>query len=119
MWTLGGTRIFVQELNDEAKQVIARLIPLASGTVIQTFGYDDLIKNLNVYIVGSVDKTALINMTRTGNTYTLSGMGFNWGDYYVNKASFSMVRTTCQTLRPDLAEDASVYIVDLELYKDE
>ena len=119
MWTIGGVRIFTQNLNDDAQQVIARLTPLASGTIIQTFGYEELIKKLSVYIVGSDDKVSLIEYTRTGNTYTLSGIGYSWGEYYVSKASFDLQYTVSQTLRQDLAEDAAVYVVDLELYKDE
>lgn len=118
-WTLGSVRIFVQELNDNAEQVIARLTPLASGTVLQVFGFEYLVKNLKAYVVGQDDKGTLIGYTRDGTTRIVSGLGYSWGDYFVKKAAFNMEMTNCQTLRTDLAEDSPVYIVDLELYKDE
>jgi hypothetical protein len=119
MWIIDNTRIFVQELNDEAQQVVARLTPIASGTVYHTFGYEELIKNVNAYIVGEVDRENIIDMTRDASTHTLSGMGITWGDFYLKQAGFTMVNISCQTLRPDLDDDAPVYIVDLEFWKDE
>lgn len=118
-WTLGPTRIFVQEMSDDALQVVARLVPLASGTILQTFGWEDLIKNLQGKIVGSTDKVSLLDMTRSGLSYTLSGMGFSWGEYYVKSVKYKTKPTARQTLRLDLDEQAFVYDVSVELFKDE
>jgi hypothetical protein len=38
------------------------------------------------------------------------------GDFYVKKVAFKQIANICQTLRPDLAEDAPMYIFDIELY---
>ena len=118
-WTLGGTRIFVLNMDDDTMQVVARLTPLGGGTILQTFGWEDLIKNLQCKIVGSADKVALIDMSRSGLPYTLSGMDFSWGDYYVKSLKFKTKPTARQTIRQDLDETDFVYDVGVELYKDE
>ena len=118
-WTLGPTRIFVQGMDDAAVQIIARLTPLASGTILQSFGWEDLIKNLQCKIVGGTDKVSLLDMTRSGLSYTLSGMGFSWGEYYVKSVKYKTKPSARQTLRQDLDEQSLVYDTSLELYKDE
>jgi len=119
MWTLGGVRIFVQDHDEKFAQIIARLNPLASGTILQIFGYDHIISNINGYIVGPADRVSLLQYDRSGNTYTLSGYGINWGSFYVNSVQLSLVKSNCQTLRPDLPEDSMVTMANIELFKDE
>ena len=118
-WTLGPTRIFVQGFDDDIVQIIARLTPLASGTILQTFGWEDLVKSLQCVIVGGEDKVALIDMSRSGSPYTLSGLDFSWRDYYIKSIKFKTRPSARQTIRQDLDLDAAVYDVNLELYKDE
>jgi hypothetical protein len=118
-WTLNGIRIFVQENTDEGSQIIPRLQPLDGGTVLQFFGYESIVKSINAYIVGDTDKNALEALYKTGNSYTLNSPMGNLGDYFVKKISPKQIPNTCQTLRPDLASDAPMYTVDIELYPDE
>jgi hypothetical protein len=120
-WTLGDVRVVVTKLNDIATQDIARLQPLASGTLYHIFGYEFLIKKLNAYIVGSTDKNTLISFTRTGDTYELFYNATTWGDYYVKSATFDMQNCVSQNflVDGDHACDDPVYLVDLELFKSE
>jgi len=119
MWTLGGVRIFVQDHSEKFNQVIARLTPLASGTILQIFGYEDIITSLNGYIVGTADRVTLLQYDRSGESYTLSGYGINWGSFYVNSVQLDLIQSNCQTLRPDLPEDSMVTMANIELFKDE
>ncbi|KKN52734.1 hypothetical protein LCGC14_0609710 [marine sediment metagenome] len=123
-WYLNSIRIFVQGLADDANQIIASLNPLDGGTIHQIFGYSDLTKNVTAIIVGYTDKNALIALTKTGLTYTLSGVDVNatpisFGEYYVKSAKFKQELSICQTIRTDLPDDSPVLVVDLELLKDE
>ena len=61
---------------------------------------------------------ALRAMTRTATAVTLSGP-YGAGDYLVKSVSSSQVPfVICQTIRQDLAEDAPVFVVDVELWLD-
>lgn len=117
MWVYGGIRIFVQEIGENGKQNIARLQPVVGGTVKQVFGYEDLIYRVNGVVVGDTDKDALLAMRTTGVPYTLSGYGTDYGELLMNTCSTSRVQCIGQTLRSDLACDAPVYTVELELYE--
>lgn len=116
MWTLNSIRIFVQESTAEGSQIIPRLQPLSGGTVLQIFGYEDRIHGINAIVVGDTDRDALLALRKTGNTYTLVSPEGSMGSYYVKKVAYKRIPNLCQTMRPDLAEDAPVYIFDLELY---
>lgn len=116
-WTLDSTRIFVDAKQDAIKQNIARLQPIEGGTIHQTFGYEFPIIKLGGIIVGETDKASLEAMLRTGNSYTLSGYGTDYGNFYVSSASFTRIKTISQTLRPDLDCTSPLYIVDLDLYR--
>lgn len=116
MWTLNGIRIFVQENTADGSQIIPRLQPLSGGTVLQFFGYESYVRNINAYVVGDTDVAALLALRKTSTAYTLISPIGSLGDHYVKKVSFKQIPNICQTLRPDLAEDAPMYIVDMELY---
>lgn len=115
-WTLNSIRIFVQESNAESGQIIPRLQPLSGGTVLQIFGYDSRVNTINGIVVGDTDRDALMNLTTTGSAYTLVSPEGSMGTYYVRKVAYKRIPNICQTMRPDLASDAPVYIFDLELY---
>jgi|SRR3990172_9586372 len=119
MWYLSTIRVFVQEFTDDTFQEIAALNPLGGGTEHQVFGWGDLVKKVNAYIVGDVDKSAIEGLGRTGNTYVFSGPWGSYGLHFVKSVSMKTVPIICQTLRTDLAEDSPVYIANIELWKDE
>jgi hypothetical protein len=119
-WVLDNVRIFVQDKNDTFLQTIARLQPLNSLTVHHIFGEESEVVGINAYIVGSGDRQTIIDMDRDGAVHVLSGpYGIYYDDMLVHSAKFKLTNSTCQTLRTDLPEDSPVYIVDLELYRDE
>lgn len=118
MWTLNSIRIFVQENTGEAGQIIPRLQPLSGPTVIQIFGYESEVKSINAFVVGDTDKDALMALRTTGSAYELMSPMGDLGDYVVSKVNYKQIPNICQTLRPDLPEDAPMYIFDIELYPD-
>ena len=117
-WSYAGYRIFVQEYQSGHKQIIPRLNPIGDGTILQIFGYDERILKVNAYVVGFEDMTKLRLLTTSGIAFDLATPAEGTYPYFCNDVSDRMVKTVCQTLRPDLPEDAPVYLVDLELYYD-
>jgi L-lactate permease len=115
-WTFNGTRIFVQNISESLKQIIARLQPLSGGTVLHIFGYDSEVTKLSGIIVGNTDKAALIVLAKTGTSYTLVSPEGSLGSFYVSSVTFSRIPSICQTLRGDLASNSPLYNVELELY---
>jgi len=119
-WSYGDIRVFVQDMSTKDEQLIARLNPLAGDTIYHIFGWDELIVNVNAYVVGLTDISALRAFTKDGTShYLASPLAANSGILYFLKAiNTKLVSARCQTLRPDLAEDSPVYIADLELWRD-
>jgi len=118
-WTLNGTRIYVQDSKSDGSQIIPRLQPLNGGTILQFFGYEDYIRQLSAIIVGDVDRDALLSLTYSGATsVSLVTPEGTEGDFFVKKVSYTRIPNSCQTLRTDLAEDAPMYNVNVELYAD-
>lgn len=115
-WTLGGVRIFVQEHEESNSQILPRLQPLSGGTVIQIFGYESKIVKLNAIVVGDVDRNAIRAMPKTGSNYSLTFPGGGSMSMLVKSVVFKQRPNICQTLRPDLAEDANMYDAAIELY---
>jgi len=119
MWTLGGTRIYVQELSNSYTQIIPRLQPLASGTVLQFFGYEHEIKNITAIVVGSGDHDHLASLTTSGNaSFELDSPEGILGNYFVKSINFNREKTSMQTIRTDLSCYAPVYRAEMQLYKD-
>lgn len=115
-WELNNIRIFVQEHTGDGTQIIPRLQPLSGGTVLQFFGYESLVRNINAYVVGDTDRDALLALRKTATAYSLNSPMGSLGNHYIKKCAFKQIRNVCQTLRPDLATDAPMYIFDLELF---
>lgn len=115
-WTLGGVRIFAQDLKEEVGQIIPRLQPLSGGTVLQIFGYESDVRILNGIVVGAADKNTLKGFTETAGVRELVAPEGSEGSYEIKNVSVTRVHCVCQTLRPDLPEDSPVYNVDIQLY---
>lgn len=118
-WSLNGIRLFVTEYGNDYKNIIARLQPLGGGTIYHVFGYEFTTSKLSAYIVGDADNASLKALTRTGNSYSLISDQGAYGNFLVNGVSLKRTNSICQTLRPDLATTAPVYIADIELFHDE
>lgn len=119
MWYINSIRIFVTEFGNDYKQIIARLQPLNNKTVYHTFGYESVVSKLTCYVVGDTDNVAIRGLTRTGTSYELLSDQGSYGNFYVNSVSMRRLNNICQTLRPDLDEDAPTYVCEMELYLDE
>ncbi len=117
-WSYAGYRIFVQEYQAGHKQIIPRLNPIGAGTILQIFGYDERITKVNAYVVGYSDMTQLRLLTTSGIAFDLVTPMEGTYEYFCNDVQDKLTKGICQTLRPDLAKTAPVYLVDLELYYD-
>ena len=122
-WTLGGTRIFVEELSSDVAQIIARIQPLSAGTIHHTFGYETKIYKLKVIVVGPIDLAAVEAMTTTGSMYALlendestGGISLDFGDFYVKRVSIRRLSVIKQTIRPDLDCYDPLFEAEVELY---
>lgn len=116
MWSLNGIRIFVGESKEDAGQIIPRLQPLGGATITQVFGYESDIRTLGAVVVGDTDKDALKALRTSGSTYVLLSPEGSLGSFLVKNVSVNRVHCICQTIRMDLAEDAPVYDVEIQLY---
>ena len=116
-WTLGGTRIFVVDKSSEYRQIIARLQPIASGTVYHIFGFENPIFKISAYVVGESDLSDLGAMYNDAALHVFSGpVGF--ANFYVNSLSVKDQKWVKQTIRPDLDCETNVYLVDIELFQE-
>src|SRR3990167_10398452 len=116
-WSYGDIRVFVQDMSTKDEQLIARLNPLAGDTIYYIFGWDELIVNVNAYIVGLTDISTLRAFARDGDSHLLaSPLSASSGvPYFLKAINTKIVSARCQTIRPDLPEDSPVYLADLEL----
>ncbi len=120
MWYLDTTRIFVQKFETTNNQVIARLQPLTGMTIHHVFSSESEIVNVDCLVVGNDDRNNLKAKVRDGNKHTLYGAyNITISGLLVKSMKDNLSNIICQTLRPDLPEDAPVYTVNLELYRDE
>ena len=118
-WSYGGIRLYVQEMKTGDEQLIARLNPLGGGTVTQVFGYDELIVNIDAYIVGLDDEALLRSYATSGVSFDLfTPYGINGYPYLLKNVNTTLTKSICQTLRTDLDEDSPVYVVNMELWRD-
>lgn len=115
-WTIDGVRIFVNDWKESEAQIIPRLQPLAGGTVLQIFGYENEITHIVGLVVGIDDKDSIKSMAFDGVTHTVSGPYGLVDDFYVKSVAATMQPTLMQTIRPDLDCYDPVFVIELELY---
>jgi hypothetical protein len=115
-WTYSGIRIYTQDIGDETKQTIARLQPLAGGTVQQLFGYESLIVKLTAKVVGNTNRDALKTLSQNGSANSLVAPEGSLGTFML--ASFASKRDPQVYQFIDLTQNCltPVYTCDLELY---
>jgi hypothetical protein len=119
-WSLDEIRIFVQEESDVYNQAIARLQPLASGTVYHIFGWESAIRRISGKIVGFTDRTSILAMNRDGETHSLTGGpvdDWDWGDFYVHSVQTRLEPAVWQTFDLTKECDEPVFTIDIELFK--
>lgn len=118
-WTLGGIRIFVQDVSGITKQTIAELNPLRAGSKYQLFGWEKERKKVSAIAVGIDDMVQLRSLTTSGESFELNTPEGSAGNFFVASIEHKRVRCIDQTLRPDLDCDVPVYDMDIELVPDE
>lgn len=120
-WVLGSTQITLLEKTDTNGQIIARLQPLASGTVHHIFGYEDQTSKLSALVVGETDKAALASYTTDASAHDLYYTnGFDtddYGDFLVKNISFRREPVVKQSIRQDLNCREPVFNCEIELYR--
>lgn len=121
MWYIGNTKIVVTDFNESDSQIIARLQPLASGTVHHIFGYEDPIVKLSAVIIGDADKDAIRGYSKTSLSYSLTlddGVTVtDYGDYLVKSVSTKREPVIKQSIREDLDCRSAVYSAEIELFR--
>lgn len=117
-WTYGGVRVFTTELDAEVEQILAKLNPLGGGTIVQVFGNKERSYRATGYVVGSGDMSHLESLTTSGVSFPYLSPYGNLGDYYLESLKYKISKGISQTLRSDLACNAPVYIVEMELALD-
>ncbi len=120
-WTYDGVAIYVQGIEDNGTQIIARLQPVNNKTVLQTFGWESDIYNVTALIATDTDRDSLRTLRKNATSYVLSGPEGVIDNFFLK--SFKATRTESVSItifdRPSLDSTVPVYIVDLELYLDE
>jgi hypothetical protein len=117
-WTLGGNRIYTQESSENTGQILVRLQPVSGGTVVQSFGYDSLIRQMTVIVVGDTIKNAIKGYSQDGGTsHALVSPEGSLGNFIVKSAQVKRTNSTNQTI--DITQDCAtpVYEIALEMYE--
>jgi hypothetical protein len=119
-WTIGGVRFYCTDLQDNKSQIIARLNPLAGGTTLHFFGWDDRITKISGYVVGISNKETIEDFNEDGNTArTLMTPYGTWGDFFISKTTFTLTNVICQTLDPTQDADEPVFKAEVEIFRSE
>ena len=117
-WRFGSVRIYTTSIDEDTKNIIARLQALNNKTILHRFGYESDIYRLTGTVATTPDKDTLKSYSRTGTAYTLSGPDGSLGTYYVNTVKSSRLPVECFVLfdRPALSGNEPLYTVSMELY---
>lgn len=115
MWTYNGVRIYVTGLDESLQQIIARLQPLSSTTVLQVFGDEAPVYKVDCLVVGNTNLGLLKGMINDGAAYAFVGNDFSSTNLYLSKLTFRRSKFIYQTL--DTLQDCEtpVYECTMEL----
>jgi len=117
MWIYNNIRITVVDLKEQFEQILPKLQPIDAGTIYQFFGYINPSFPLQCFVVGKSDKDAIEALAQTGVAYTLSGAGYVYGDFYLEKATFQWMTSYKQTFREDKSSTDLIFKAQLDLVK--
>ncbi len=114
MWQYNGIQIYVTGLDETESQIIARLQPLSSTTVLQVFGDEAPVYKVDFLVVGNTNRDSLKALVNDGTAYTLSGFYFS-KNLYLSKISFRRSKYIYQTIDTNQGCDVPVYEASMEL----
>jgi hypothetical protein len=118
MWSLAGNRIYVQKITKGSSQIMPRLQPISGGSVLQSFGYDSTIRNVNALVIGDTVEQALEALSKDGGTsHAFVSPEGSLGNWILKEYGSNRIPNVCQTVDTSLAEDCPVYEVDLTLWR--
>lgn len=117
-WTFNSVRVFVSKRTGSAKQIIPVLQPISGGSVYQFFGWETETVQISGLIVGATDLRALLALIGTATSYSLVSPEGTIGNFFLKEFKYNRLPVTNQTIRTDLACEAPVYEVDLDLLPD-
>lgn len=115
-WTINSIPIIVTGEEKTAKKLIARLQPVQGGTILQFFGYDSPIHQIEARVVGVANLAALEALVNTSTAYALVGYNFS-KNLYVSTVRSHRDEVVYQTLDTTQNCESPVYTVSLELYE--
>jgi hypothetical protein len=120
MWTYNSNRLYVQKITKQASQIIPRLQPLSGGSVLQSFGYDSTIRNVEALVVGDTVNDALEALAKDGATaHALVSPEGSLGSWILKDYNSDRIPNVCQTIDPLQAEDVALYTVSMTLWRED
>lgn len=114
-WTYNNVRIYVTAIDESLQQIIARLQPLSSTTVLQIFGDEATTYKLDFLVVGNSNRDLLKAMINDGTAYALVGNDFTSTNLYLSKLAIKRSKTLFQTIDTLQACETPVYECSMEL----
>jgi len=119
-WYLDSTRIFAQDLADDAGQSIAQLNPYNGFTIYHVFGKKSKEFKISAIVVGNTDRDSIRDMSRDGSLHGLETWEGETISGYVRDVSFKRSKgIICQSMREDLPASSPVYNTSVVFLVDE
>jgi hypothetical protein len=104
---------------EDTSQILPRLQPLAGPTIVQSFGYDSLIRKMTAIVVGDTIKDAIKGYSQDGGTaHAIMSPEGSLGSFVVRSCSVKRLPITCQTIDTLQATTSPVYELEVELFED-
>jgi len=118
-WYYNSIRIYVQSLEGSGKQIMPRLQPLTSATVIQIFGHESPIWKVQCKVVGDSNLNSLKGLIDNATAYYLTGNNSFSKSLLLANISYKRDEMVYQTIDTTQDCETPVYTVTLELYEEE
>lgn len=117
-WTIGGNRFYVQNSLEDTSQILPRLQPLAGATIVQSFGYDSLIRKMTAIVVGDTIKNLIKGYSQdAGIVHAIVSPEGSLGNFVVRSCNVKRLPIVCQTIDTLQATTSPVYELEVELFE--
>lgn len=117
MWHINTTHVYIQDIKETDKGIIARLQPLNAGTITQELGYETTVYSMKGKVVGNTNHLALRSMAQNHTAVTITGPdGTSYSGLVV--VTYDANRSTYPYQTIDTSQDCEtpVYDFTMELY---